>query len=596
MIVFGRRLAGLVVLLSAVGLVGPSALRAERPSAAKLLPASTVAYFRVAHVPTLIEKFRQTSVGRLAQDEKVRPLISDLYGSAAEAFARVEGQIGVSLEGLLKLPQGEAAIALVAPEDDVPALVILIDVGSEIAVARQLLERAEVSAVNNGATVTTETVNGVELRIVANPGQRRPPVYCEKDATIVISSSVPLMRQLLSAWDTSEGERLLDNPRFTTVMQRCLASEAEPPQITWFIDPIELAVAVTRGNFNAQAFVALLPILGLDGVKGAGGAITFGAGDFDTVVHMHLLLEQPRDGVVEVLALGSGNTTPESWVPEDVASYTTLHWDAPKSYEATKQVYDQFRQEGALAKLVQDRLTRRYPDLNFEEDLLAAIDGRITWITWMEPPARINSQASLVGIKLKDPRKFQDTLATLIAPIRDRLEEKSFGGTKYYLASLPDRNNRGDAGANPRVMLRQPTPSFGIVGDYLLLSGSEKLFQQAVLVKSDPSRSLASELDFKLIASKISRQRGGDSPGLISFNRPEEGMRNLYELAASQQTRDWLNQRAERNQTVGAIHRALNDNPLPPFAVIQKYLAPGGAMLVNDETGFHYIWFSLKRN
>ena len=136
--------------------------------------------------------------------------------------------------------------------------------------------------------------------------------------------------------------------------------------------------------------------------------------------------------------------------------------------------------------------------------------------------------------------------------------------------------------------MREPSACFAILGDYLLLTDSEKLLHEAILSKSDPSRGLAKELDFKLIASKISRQPGGDKPGLISFNRPEEGMRNLYEIAASQQTRTWLGERSENNQALKALHEALGDNPLPPFSVVQKYLAPGGAMMVNDETGFHH--------
>ncbi len=577
-----------------VGLGGALPAQAQRPSAAKLLPASTVGYFRIANVPDLTKKFHETSIGRMAQDEQIRPLISQLYGSAAEAFVGVQEQIGLSLDELLKIPQGEVAVALVAPEDDVPALVVLIDVGDQLPAAQKLLQQGEAAAVNDGATIAAETVEGVELRTVQPPGERRPPVYFVKEGTVVISNSAALSKQLLAVWNGAEGERLLDNPKFTTIMKRCLASEEEPPQITWFIDPIELAIAVTRGNFNAQAIVALMPVLGLDGVKGAGGAITLGAGDFDSIVHMHLLLEQPRQGVVEMLALGSGKTTPEPWVPDDAASYVTVHWEARKAYDALIKVYDRFREEGELARRVQNRVSRRYPDLNFEADLLDAVEGRLTWITWLEPPARINSRASLIGVKLKDPRKFQDTLKTLIGPIQDRLEEKTYAGVSYYRAPSPNPDNQNSANAD-RPTLRVATPSFGIMGDYLLFTDSEKLFQHAVLTKSDASRQLAGELDYKLIASKISRQPGGDKPGLISFSRPEEGMRNVYELATSQQTREWLGRRGDNNRALGALGQALNDNPLPPFAVMQKYLAPGGAVLTNDETGFHYTAFSLKR-
>jgi hypothetical protein len=214
----------------------------------------------------------------------------------------------------------------------------------------------------------------------------------------------------------------------------------------------------------------------------------------------------------------------------------------------------------------------------------------------MEPPARINSQSNLFGVKLSDPGDFQETLQILIAPIQDRLEKKTYAGVSYYRSPplLRARRERQEEGVE-RPLVREPTPSFAIVGDYFLFTDSEKLLHEAILTKSDANRGLAKELDYKLIASKISRQPGGDRPGLISFRRPEEGLRNLYEIAASQETRKWLGDQSENNQAVKALHDALEDNPLPPFAVVQKYLAPGGSVMVNDETGFHHTAFTLKR-
>jgi hypothetical protein len=43
------------------------------------------------------------------------------------------------------------------------------------------------------------------------------------------------------------------------------------------------------------------------------------------------------------------------------------------------------------------------------------------------------------------------------------------------------------------------------------------------------------------------------------------------------------------------LNQALSQNPLPPFAVLAEYMAPAGGMIVNDETGIHYMTFTLKR-
>ena len=52
---------------------------------------------------------------------------------------------------------------------------------------------------------------------------------------------------------------------------------------------------------------------------------------------------------------------------------------------------------------------------------------------------------------------------------------------------------------------------------------------------------------------------------------------------------------AQDNPFLQTLNQALEDNPLPPFAVIRKYLAPTGSILRSDDSGFHYIGFSLRR-
>jgi hypothetical protein len=137
-------------------------------------------------------------------------------------------------------------------------------------------------------------------------------------------------------------------------------------------------------------------------------------------------------------------------------------------------------------------------------------------------------------------------------------------------------------------------PCFAILGDYLLI-GREALLEKAFLATTDPSKSLGQSLDFKLIASKAQRQAGGSRPSQFSFQRPEEGLRFMYGLATADSTRKGLQRRAEDNPFMKGLNKALNDNPLPPLSVLQKYVAPGGAVMVSDETGIRYTSFTLRR-
>jgi len=66
-------------------------------------------------------------------------------------------------------------------------------------------------------------------------------------------------------------------------------------------------------------------------------------------------------------------------------------------------------------------------------------------------------------------------------------------------------------------------------------------------------------------------------------------------LTQAENTRKSLATQAERNPFFRSLNDAVGKSEFPPFAVLAKYLAPGGGMVVDDETGFHYMAFGLRR-
>jgi hypothetical protein len=596
------------ILLLAVFSVRPAF--AERPSGPRLLPNRTVALVRVRNFQETREKFGETSLGRIMTDPDVGPLLSNLYGQAQDAYARVEEQVGVSLDKLLALPQGEIWLAVVPPEKEGPiSVALLIDVGDQLPTATKLLERGEEVLLENGGSKEEETLAGQKVNLFMRPGASPPRretrrtddgereellvdqgtvIQFEREGTLVISSTAILAQEIIETWDGKKVESLAENTNFAAIMNRSVSTK-DPPEFEWYVDPISLAKAAARGNAAAQTGLALLPALGIDGVKGIGGTITFSTGEFDSISHVHLLLEDPKSGVLEVLQMGAGDSTPEAWVPADAVSYTTLHWNLQESYSRGTKVYDSFFGEGSASDQVKRRLAN-WLDADFETELLPVLDGRFTLAAWNEPPARLNSQANLIGVKLTDPKKFQPVLDRIIDKYPERFEKQSFGTTTYYRITL----NQPEADPEAEEIMRQPEPCMGLVGDYLLLSDSEQFFKHC-LTTIATGKTLADEIDYKLIANKIGRQVGGQKPGLVSFSRPEEGLRSLYEFATSDSARRSIARQAEGNEFFRRLDESLRENPLPPFAAVAKYLAPSGSMMTQDETGFHYTSFSLKR-
>ncbi len=115
-------------------------------------------------------------------------------------------------------------------------------------------------------------------------------------------------------------------------MSQCSTGQ-DAPEFEWFIDPLSLAKHALRDNFSAQTALTILPALGLDGIQAAGGTTTYMSSEFDEIHHMHLLLENPRDGILDLIALSSGDNTPDNWVPADVLTYMSFQWDLQKTYQ-----------------------------------------------------------------------------------------------------------------------------------------------------------------------------------------------------------------------------------------------------------------------
>ena len=562
-------------------LAAASPALAARPSSVKLLPRETLAFVRVTDAQQLRERFLETALGRMSQDPQVRPLFEQLYGSASEALAGIEKQLDLSLDQLLQIPQGEVSLALLPGDNGRPAVALIVEVGDHLPAAQKLVERVAEMA-GAGGDKSEEVVGDVKLTIYPLGGRNRQAVYFEKDGAVVITTSIALSKQVLEFWDGKSDDSLASNPKYLSIMKSCQAAGEEPVQIRWFVDPIALARGVTQGNAGAQIALAILPALGLDGFEGVGGSMTLATGEFDSIMHLHVLLSNPRSGVLDVLKLESGDTTPERWVRADAASYMTLNWDIETSYRNISKLVDSFQGEGFLAGMIKRTLTER-TGLDLETDILPALEGRVSVQTSIEKPATLNSQASLGGVKLRDAAAFTTTLDKLIARMEGSLVKRSYGGVTYYCMGSGE--------------VEDPTKQrlcFGIVDDYALAADRPTVFENAITTSQVPAGSLANSLDFKLIASKVKRQTGETKPGMITFNRPEEGLRFWYDLAQSDKTRDQL--KTGNNPLFKALSSALEKHPLPPFEILARYFAAGGGMVVNGDTGFHMTSFTLKRN
>jgi hypothetical protein len=604
---FGRQLAHRGILTAALACALPmsfaSSVLAERPTAPQLFPAQTLVYVRVDDSRDMKAKMSEASTGKMFNDPELKPIVDELYGSAIKLTAQMQEVIGVNLEELLAIPNGEMAFGFYFNEKK-PAIVALLEAGDELPALEIILSRAEEQAARE-ADRTEEKVGDITLVIWKNRNRADQEIaYFIDQGVFVAASQVDAARKLADVWQGKTGEgkekykTLAENRKFLTVMSQCVGSEGERPQASFYVDPIAIVKESinSSGNAGGAAVLAILPALGVDGLQSVGGSVILGTKEFESIIHGHIQLASPRRGLMEVLRPKNGSTTPENWVPADVGSYMTLNWDVPKTVSSVAKIVDNFQGEDWF-KGRMEQAGERF-DIKIQEDIIDQIAGRMTIVQGFVKPFRMNSGTNLFAVQLKDPVKFKESV---LPKINAFIEKEARGGavpqaktgttgTFYFIEVGGQREN----GPSPEV-IRRPKLCYGVMGDYFFFSDDTYLIDEIISAEEGRRDLLADDEDYKMISDKVKEQLREKESSVLMFQRPEESLRVFYEMARDPANKQRLQENSANNPVFAALAQILEKHELPPFSVVEKYLTPTGAFVTEDESGLHYTAFSLKR-
>jgi hypothetical protein len=314
--------------------------------------------------------------------------------------------------------------------------------------------------------------------------------------------------------------------------------------------------------------------------------------EFDSIIHGHVLLNPNRQGIMRVLRPKSGSTEPEAWVSDQVVSYTTINWDFTKTFNAAQEITDTFAGEGTFERNVIAPGNKNL-GIDVRKDILDVLDDRFTLVQTIIPPKKINSQANIYSVHIKDASRVKtEILPKLYEKFKDLgpgVKSKLVGDVNVYYVEIPSDPDRG----NPNVRL--PQPAMCVLGKELIASDSLKAIEDAIAFYNGGDGPLSDSIEFKLVRDRIKAQTKNADMSILAYQRPEEGMRLMYDLATDPDNIDSMEQLSENNPLFQAIVVALKGKKLPPFEVIAKYLAPGGAFVIDEETGLHYTGFSMRR-
>lgn len=576
----------------AVLTAGQAAYSQQHLSAPKLFPTKTLAYVRVDDTRDMKAKMEATGMGKMMNDPQIAPILGTFYSTFVGQLQGMQDAIGLNLDELLSIPNGELAVALVATKTD-PAVVMMLEAGDEMPALQVLIERAERANDASGGMLTTKEVGKIKLLSMGR-SERESVTYFIDSGVMVVTNRADYAEQLAMVW-TGNGidhKPLSDNRDFTTIMSRCVGTEGERPQVSFFIDPLAMVREIGKSNSGSVAVLAAIKTLGLDGIKGIGGSAIIAPNEFDSIIHGHVLLNPNRQGIMKVIRPKAGTTDPEPWVSDQVTSYFTMNWEMAKTFNAVESLVDTFAGEGSF----NDRFVKeanRNLGIDLRTDVIDGLNDRFSLVQLIIPPKKINSQSNVYCIHVKNASRMKsEILPKMFEKLKGsggpELISKLYGDATIYTVEQRAGNAEGRN-------IRLPQPAVCIMDDQLLLSDSVQAIEEVIKFNSGGDGPLSESIEFKLVRDRIKAQLKNSEMSILAYQRPEEGMRLMYDLATDPQNIDNIEQFAQNNPFLTALVTAVRSKKLPPFEVIAKYLAPGGAFVVDEETGLHYTGFSMRR-
>lgn len=618
-------------------------------TAPQLFPDKALAYLRVDNVRQLRQDFERSSLGKISSDPKLKPFVDEFYGSLIRVTEETFGQLGLNLDEFLSIPSGELAFALLAapkgsrpvsgrrdlqqdseveesesqrPQLVPPIVAMMVDAGEDISGIQVMFQRLDQTMTGEFEHLQ-KNFDRLTLHSYKNrEDSQRQFAYFIDQGVLIAATHTKTIEDLALVWLGQAGSRktLASNTRFLSIMKRCVGTDGERPQVSFYLDPMALLRAVSPGDPATMMMMAMLPPLGLDGLEAMGGSLIVAPADFDSIGHIHVQLSNPRTGVLQLLRPKPGSTVPEKWVSNNVATYATINWDLQSALIGVERLYNQLRGEDAMNR---DFFlpTKERTGVDFREDFIDQMEGRITFLQGYVRPFTADSQSNVIAFRMKDIRQFQrDVMPKLI----DWMSKEASAETAQF-GSLRAHTFRSGARRLPessQLASREKESCVAVLDDYLLLSDSTYMMRQIADVLTDSSSCLGESLEFQIIQDRIKSQLHGKEASAILYVRSEEQLQNFYELirnpeqlkgmeqldqamrlgrdrrrggeeeADESQTRDSL---ARSNPFYKALNEALEKQELPPFAEISKYLAPLGGFLVAEDTGLHFTTFALRR-
>jgi hypothetical protein len=504
----------------------------------RLFPATTKAFVSVESVPTFIEHYLKTEFGQLLEDPDVRPFRDDLERQIREKGWDLQDRLGLSWEDVDGLATGELALGIVPSANGRATTTLLVDVSQSKELAEKILAKTAESFQRSNAAHSSQQAGGATLHVFDIPAdsQKKRPArqvaYFLHQGVLGLAESATVAADIANRLTTPNKASLAELPAYQAVQKRASAGNSLPVDLRWYIDPFGFAEIgrsrVTRRQQAGRDPIKIAKSEGFDAVKAIGGVMSLAAGPYGAVHRTSIYAPPPYQRAMRMLVLPNGGKfTPEAWVPADIATFTSFHWDMHIAFDNFGTLFDALfgeGEEGVWPDVLESiRTDPNGPQLNIREDLVSKLGKRLTLITDVEQPATVHSQRRVFAIETHDAAALAQAIEKSMKNDKD-VRKLSYQGQTIYEIVDEEAAARNKAHAHQAALARPaqgerllPNSAVAVAHGCLFVSTHVDLLKK-ILATPQAAKPLAADADYQQVEQHITRLCGNSTFRATSIN------------------------------------------------------------------------------
>jgi hypothetical protein len=600
------------------------AISQELPKAIDLLPASTQAFTALPKSSEFIKNWRETQLGQLADDERMKDFWSNQQEELRRRLAAAGWQLSLKIEDLENLCSGQTALGLISrPEvTEKPfSLALIVDVADRAEELEKFFQRVGIEMESQKGVLKKIDANGVEVKHYSIPklsadGRARDSYFAVSKNQLLISDDLRSIQELIEAQSNPREDSLAKSELYTKIQQRIVRDE-HTAEIEYFVKPLGLgkllrSISAQKGKKQVD-LLKLLEDQGFGSILAAAGSVQLAKEDLDMHHQGFVLREEELPESVQILDFPNQKAlVPPPWISAGSASVMGFSWNFTEAFPKLRGIVDAYIGDAQFDEILEQiKNDPQGPQIDIRKEILPHIGQEFYTVTEIIEPITPDSKRSLICIKLNDPENKLYGVLNRYSKSEPGSSIEDVGDYRIWKFSNDEEeeeviefNNPGNKNANEEDDEEKPLLNkWGVCivdGYFVFASNPESLVQVIENAKNQAIHGdfekLSSVQSVRAMQEKLLSAEGQSFSEIDLADRSAEMQYELFRQGILPQSRSLMAIIAERIlKTDKSKPQEFQGSKLPPYEQVKHFFTPRGFVVRSEKDGWGIDAFILGK-